>query len=186
MVLGGQASSQSGAVNRLAVLAAVLFLCGAGIFARLVSLQIVQHDKYVSLARSQQEHRVDIPAPRGSIYDRNGQPLALSVPADSVSVNPLQISDIRVATELLGNMLHLDQQVLYERLRLARENHKGFLWIKKSALDPFEDTQPAQKALHRDHARSIPIASAAIPRPVNWHRTSLGGVYKGERGRRRH
>jgi cell division protein FtsI (penicillin-binding protein 3) len=159
-------------------LAAVLFLCGAGIFARLVSLQIVQHDKYVSLARSQQEHRVDIPAPRGSIYDRNGQPLALSVPADSVSVNPLQISDIRVATELLGNMLHLDQQVLYERLRLARENHKGFLWIKKR-LDPFETNR--LKALHLDYVAFHPDSQRRYPKAETASHI-VGGVYKGEEG----
>ena len=84
---------QRAAVNRLTVLAAVLLFCGIGIFGRLVSLQVTQHEKYAALARSQQEHIVEMPAPRGSIFDRNNQPLALSVPVDSVSVNPMQVAE---------------------------------------------------------------------------------------------
>jgi cell division protein FtsI (penicillin-binding protein 3) len=97
----------------------------------------VQHSYYEKVARSQQEEKVSLHAARGSIFDRNGQALALSVPTDSVSVDPRQISDLKVATEMLGNILHLDQSVLYQRLKTARENHKGFMWVKRR-LDPFE------------------------------------------------
>ena len=61
----------------------------------------------------------------GTILDRNGEPLAISVPVASVSVNPQQIQNLRVATEVLGNTLNLDQNVLYSRLEWARDNHKG-------------------------------------------------------------
>ena len=101
----------------------------------------------MAIARSQQEHQVDIPAPRGSILDRNGQPLAISVPVDSVSVNPQQIENLRLATEVLGNTLNLDQQVLSTGWRWARENHKGFLWVKRQ-IDPFETDR--LKAMHLD------------------------------------
>ena len=97
----------------------------------------MQHDKYVERARKQQEEEVPIPAPRGSILDRNGQPLAISVPAASVSVNPQQMADPKMASEVLASYLKLDQAVLYNRLATARHNHKGFLWVKHD-LDPFE------------------------------------------------
>ena len=115
---------RSAAVNRLTCLAAFLLLWALAIAGRLFSLQVVQHARYAALARSQQEHEIDIPAPRGTILDRNGQPLAISVPTDSVSVNPQQIADLKLATEVLGNTLNLDQRVLYRRLEWARHNHR--------------------------------------------------------------
>jgi cell division protein FtsI (penicillin-binding protein 3) len=176
--VSGRPGSVGGAVNRLTVLAAVLLLWGLGIFARLVSLQILQHAKYSSIARSQQEHEVEIPAPRGSIFDRNGQPLALSVPVDSVSVNPLQISDLKVATEVLGNILHLDQQVLYNRLVWARDNHKGFMWVKRR-MDPFETDR--LKALHLEWVTFRTESQRHYPKGETASHV-LGAVYKDEEG----
>ena len=125
------------AANRLTVVAAVLLLWGARIFWSLFSIQVTHHAQYQASARRQQEQEVDIPAPRASIFDRNGQPLAVSVPAASVSVNPMQISDPKFAAELLGGILHLDKQVLYARIARAREDHRGFLWVKRR-IDTFE------------------------------------------------
>jgi cell division protein FtsI (penicillin-binding protein 3) len=139
------------AANRLTVVAAVLLLWGVRIFVALFSLQVSQHAKYQAIARAQQEHEVDIPAARGTIFDRNGQALAISVPADSVSVNPQQISDPKLATDLLGNILHLDKQALYSRLIWARENHRGFLWVKRR-MDPFET----------EHLKSLNLEWATI------------------------
>jgi cell division protein FtsI (penicillin-binding protein 3) len=147
---------RSAAVNhRLTLMAVFLLLWGAAIFARLVLLQVVQHDKYAARARAQQEAQMAIPASRGSIFDRNGQPLAISVPIDSVSVNPRQIADARMASEVLGSILNLDQRVLYDRLAAAKRDHKGFLWVKHK-MDPFETER--LKSLHLEwvefHAES--------------------------------
>jgi cell division protein FtsI (penicillin-binding protein 3) len=166
------------AVRRLTVLAVVMLLWALAIFGKLISLQVMQHAKYTAIARSQQEHRVDIPAPRGSILDRNGQALAVSVPVDSVSVNPLQIANLRVATELLGNTLNLDQQELYNRLTWARENHKGFLWVKRR-VDAFETDR--LKTMHLDWVTFHTESQRHYPKgDVASH--VLGGVYKGEEG----
>jgi cell division protein FtsI (penicillin-binding protein 3) len=168
----------SSAIHRLTVLALVLMLWALAIFGKLVSLQVMQHAKYTAIARSQQEHRVDIPAPRGSILDRNGQPLAVSVPVDSVSVNPLQIANLRVATELLGNTLNLDQQELFRRLTWARENHKGFMWVKRR-IDAFETDR--LKSMHLDWVTFHTESQRHYPKgDVAAH--VLGAVYKGEEG----
>lgn len=168
----------SSAVHRLTALAVMLMLWGCAIFAKLVTLQIVQHAKYSAIARSQQEHEVDIPAPRGSILDRNGQPLAISVPVASVSVNPQQIQSLRVATEVLGNTLNLDQQALLSRLEWARGNHKGFMWVKRR-IDPFETDR--LKAMHLDWVTFHTESQRHYPKgEVASH--VLGAVYKDEEG----
>ena len=141
---------RSTAVNhRLASTAVILFLWALAILARLIVLQVVQHDKYVERARKQQEAEVPIPAPRGSIFDRNGQPLAISVPVASVSVNPQQVADPKMASEVLASYLKLDQATLYNRLATARHTHKGFLWVKHD-MDPFETER--LKSLHLAYA----------------------------------
>ena len=141
---------RSAAVNhRLTLMAVILLLWALGIFARLVMLQVVQHGKYVAMARAQQEKQLDIHAARGTILDRNGQPLAISVPVDSVSVNPRQISDLKMASEVLGSVLNLDQSDLFNKLTTARRNHSGFLWIKHK-MDPFETER--LKSLHLEWA----------------------------------
>jgi cell division protein FtsI (penicillin-binding protein 3) len=169
---------RSAAVNRLTGLAAFLLVWALAIAGRLVTLQVVQHEKYAALARSQQEHEVDIPAPRGTILDRNGQPLAISVPVDSVSVNPQQIADLKLATEVLGNTLNLDQQVLYARLEWARRSHKGFMWVKRR-IDPFQIER--LKAFHLDWVTFHVESQRHYPKGDTAAHI-IGGVYKDEEG----
>jgi len=101
------------------------------ILAKLVSLQVIHHGAYARLARQQQELRVEIPAPRGPIFDRSGQPLAISVPMESVFVNPLRVPDMGVASELMGRILSLDAGELRNRMRWAYDHQRGFLWVKR-------------------------------------------------------
>jgi len=62
---------------------------------------IVHHREYAVKARSIQEVAVEIPAPRGSIFDRDGRPLAMSLASRSVFINPMKV-DIGVASDLLA------------------------------------------------------------------------------------
>jgi cell division protein FtsI (penicillin-binding protein 3) len=117
--------------RRLAILAALFLFWGAAILAKLLSLQVVHHAEYARLARSRQELDLELPAPRGTIYDRHGQPLAMSVPTESVYVNPLKVPDLGVASDLLALVLRLDRVQVYGRMKSAFESHRGFLWIKR-------------------------------------------------------
>ncbi len=55
---------------------------------RAVDLQVLHSGFLSSQAEARQVRVVDIPAHRGMIKDRNGDPLAVSTPVDSVYVNP--------------------------------------------------------------------------------------------------
>ena len=117
--------------RRLTILAALLLVWGAAIFAKLFSLQVLHHQEYVRMARNRQELDLEIPAPRGTIFDRHGQPLAMSVPTESVYVNPLKVPDLGVASQILALVLHLDQPELYGKMKWSYENRRGFLWVKR-------------------------------------------------------
>jgi cell division protein FtsI (penicillin-binding protein 3) len=118
--------------RRLAWLAGIAVIWGAAILVKIVSLQVVHHAEYAKLATERQVVAVEIPAPRGTIFDRTGQPLAMSVPTESVSIDPLRAPDLGVASELLALVLHLDRTALYGKMKWAHDSHHGFLWVKRN------------------------------------------------------
>src|SRR5690606_5591217 len=80
--------------RRLLIVGVAFVLWSVGIQARLVFLQVVEHPTYLNKAHNQQM-RVFEPAPkRGDLFDRNGEMLAISVDADTISVNPRAVTDV--------------------------------------------------------------------------------------------
>jgi cell division protein FtsI (penicillin-binding protein 3) len=65
---------------RVRFLVIVLLLWSAVVVARLAELQLAHGSRYRARAQRQQERRIEISPQRGSIFDRNGQALAMSVP----------------------------------------------------------------------------------------------------------
>ncbi len=117
--------------RRLLWLLRALICWGVVIFLRLIWLQVLEHDDLLRQAQSQQQKVVPIQAERGSILDRFGQPLAKSLPAESVLVNPKRIRDAAVAAHLLAPILSLDARQLEEKIRIASLRDLGFLWVKR-------------------------------------------------------
>src|SRR5580658_3423407 len=100
---------QTHSTRRLHYLLWLLLGWAAVVFARLIWLQVINHDELAKLAQLQQGRTKEIPALRGTIFDRTGQPLAKSMPAESVCVNPQKISDPGMAADLLSRILDLDR-----------------------------------------------------------------------------
>jgi cell division protein FtsI (penicillin-binding protein 3) len=119
------------ATKRVHMLVRVAFIWAALIVARLIQLQVIQHAKFAELAREQQQRVDEIKAPRGAILDRYGQRLAMSLPAESVCVDPLRVPDISVAAEVLSKVLNLDRGDLLSKLNTAVAGRRGFLWVKR-------------------------------------------------------
>ncbi len=117
--------------RRVHLLAKLAFAWAAVIVARLVYIQIVHHADYQKLAQQQQQQVVELQAPRGMILDRSGQRLAMSLPAESVVVDPLRIPDLGVASDIFSKILNLDAGELLARMKSAVESKNGFLWVKR-------------------------------------------------------
>ena len=117
--------------GRIRIVARVALFWAILIVAKLAYLQIWQHRDFVRVAESQQHKNMEIQGPRGTIFDRNGMPLAKSQPVDSVCVNPLRVPDAVTAAELLSGVLGLDPLKVYSDIQMAAEKKIGFLWIKR-------------------------------------------------------
>ncbi|MGH9399436.1 MAG: penicillin-binding transpeptidase domain-containing protein [Thermoanaerobaculia bacterium] len=106
--------------GRLRALAAVLLLWGAVVTARLVQLQIAQGGKYRARAERQQQKRVDVAPRRGSILDRDGRELAVSVEAATVYAAPDEIENRSLAAQTLARLTGAPEAAIAARLGSSR------------------------------------------------------------------
>lgn len=106
-------------IKRRTLVIALCFLAWAGIITyRLAYFQIVKHHEMAGMAERQQQRTIKTTPKRGSIVDRNGNELALSVEVDSIYAAPDEIprAEIeRMAKELAG-ILRLEVVTVKSRL----------------------------------------------------------------------
>lgn len=102
--------SQPGAlhVRRRRLLLAGLLTGGAVLLGRGFQVQVVQGAAWESRADRQHQERLELPAPRGTIYDRNGIPLATTRERIRVSVAPREVVDAALTGRRLAEVLELD------------------------------------------------------------------------------
>jgi cell division protein FtsI (penicillin-binding protein 3) len=94
---------------------------------RLVYLQVYQGAKYTGQAERQQERVVKLTSKRGTIYDRMGRELAVSLDVDSVYGVPSGIDNPRRLAKQLSPILRKDRRRLEKRLAGDRK----FIWLSR-------------------------------------------------------
>ncbi len=105
----------------------LMAVCGIAAFAlllgRLYKLQITEHERYESLAISQQLREAVGSPERGTIYDRSGYPLAVSASVDNVYLSPVEIEmygeDKELIADGLSEILWLDREEILEKASRA-------------------------------------------------------------------
>ena len=89
------------------------------LLARLYKLQIIDHEKYESMAIEQQLRSVPSSAMRGTIYDTNRNTLAVSASVDNVYLSPQEIEmygeDRDLIARGLSEILGMDYDEIYEK-----------------------------------------------------------------------
>jgi cell division protein FtsI (penicillin-binding protein 3) len=129
-------------------LLAVLF---AALIGRVLMLQVLDTDRGAEFLRKQGAMRMvrtaELPAYRGQISDRRGEPLAISTPVISLWADPRSLAASERIDEL-GRALGLDPGTLQERL--ARYAGKQFMYLERH-LEP--DRARAVLALGIDGVR---------------------------------
>ena len=115
------------ASERLLLVASLILICLVAVVGRLGYLQLICHSGYLARAARQQQRTIDITPKRGSIYDRNMDPLAMSIPVDSVFAVPIEVGDAQLAAQLLSRVLAIPSEVLEAKL----ESAQSFVWIAR-------------------------------------------------------
>ena len=112
---------------RLLILAGVALFWMTAVFGRVAYLQLFRHGDYLAKAMRQQRRTIEITPKRGTIFDRNMRPLAMSVPVQSAFAVPGEVKDTGLATRLLSGVLGMPAEEIREKL----ESGATFVWLKR-------------------------------------------------------
>jgi cell division protein FtsI (penicillin-binding protein 3) len=115
--------------GRVSLVIAFFVMVAASLVARAVHLQVFNKDFLNQQADTRHLRTEKISAHRGSIMDRNGDPLAISTPVDSVWANPKELAAAVDRVPELARSLNLDSELLMRRI--TRSMDKEFLYLKR-------------------------------------------------------
>src|SRR5918911_2673166 len=102
---------------RIALVALCLAAGFVAVAAKAVKLQVLDRSKLAAFGTGQWDTVIELKPRRGAITDRNGEPLATSVPTDSIAASPeLLASQPRELRAGLARALGLDLAAVDARL----------------------------------------------------------------------
>ena len=141
----------------------LLSLFGVGailLLARAVDLQVLRTGFLREHGDARALRVVTMPAHRGMIVDRNGEPLAISTPVDSVWVNPQQARAAGQSAEMLARALGFDAAEL--RALLRERAGREFVYLRRQ-IAPEQAARVAELKfpgvyLRREYRRYYPTA----------------------------
>jgi len=117
--------------RRVYILIAVMGLWGTVIGARLFFLQVIQSAFFRARADGQQKQTIPIVPPRGAIFDRKGNALAVSVQVKSVYGVHAEVKDVDATAKTLSAIIGIPAGDIADKL----EPKKKFVWIKRKISD---------------------------------------------------
>ena len=149
--------------NRRIVLLAAAFVTILGIaLARAFWLQVVNGNAYAAMAVRQHRETVVVPAARGTIFDRNGEPLAIGERTTTVYANPRQVDRPKRVTLAVAEAFDLQPAAVYPPLI---DRSRGFVYVARK-VDPLkaealEELGFAGLGFYSEELRAYPQNSVA-------------------------
>ena len=120
---------ESGYTGRKWFLLALFGIAAAAVVCRVFYLQILNKDFLINEGDARAIRSVTIPAYRGTITDRNGEPLAVSTPVASIWAVPGKVLDSSADLSELAGLL--DTSAAEIRQFLAGRQDKNFVYMKR-------------------------------------------------------
>jgi len=96
-----------------------------GVIIRLFIVQVIDAEKYASMAKKQHEKKMILPAQRGLIIDRNGNVLATNIMTLSIALDPAISTKKDEIVNLLSTKLKLNKSELKRKVNSKRR----FVWL---------------------------------------------------------
>jgi len=115
----------------------LLFTGFVALAARAVYLQVWQSEFLTNQGEKRAQRVVPIPAYRGMITDRRGEPLAVSTPVETIWVNPKEADPSAEQLQALADILNRNPDQI---ARLFADKKKGFVYLER-LLEPSKAEQ---------------------------------------------
>ena len=112
------AAVKLGIRRRIALVLGLLLFAFCLVIIKLVIIQFIQSDDLQTKAAELRTRDMTVDAARGTIYDRNGSKLAISITADSIAVRPTEIKALEASQQTAT--AQKVAQTLADILELAR------------------------------------------------------------------
>lgn len=122
--------------KRLWLVFSAAFLGAAIIVINLFRVQVVRHKHYLAEAERQHKQKIVLPARRGHIFDRNGEPLAVSAEGLNIYAVPEEITDKSRVASVLAGQLGIEAHTVLNRI----SNDRPFVMIQQK-VNPLEVTK---------------------------------------------
>jgi cell division protein FtsI (penicillin-binding protein 3) len=126
---GRRRAAGPSARRRMVIVVGLLGLASIGLVARAFDLQVVRKQFYQRQGDARFLREMPIPVSRGTIFDRNGEPLAVSTPVMSIWANPSEVLDNAARIPQLAQALGVDADELKDRL--AQRSDREFVYLRR-------------------------------------------------------
>lgn len=123
---------------RFRLMLGLLALMVGAIAWRIIDLQVVDRDFLIGEGNARSLRHIPIPAHRGLITDRNGEPLAVSTPVTTLWANAKELQVAKDRWPALASALGQDPKALTERLET--QANKEFIYLVRG-LTPEQGQQ---------------------------------------------
>ncbi len=133
-------------------------LAVSALLARAVEMQILDAAFFERQGDARHLRLVTVPAHRGDILDRNGEPLAISTPVSSIWMNPQQIDVDDANFSRLAKLLEMRTSMLQEKVSVNQQ--KEFIYLKRHVspelASKIQDLKISGVALQSEYRRYYP------------------------------
>ena len=125
-------------LNRLYFVAGIMFVFALAVVFKLLTIQLVQGDKYRELAEKRTVKNVTIPANRGNVYASDGSLLATSIPKYDIRLDALTPSTktfekyLKPLSDSLSKYTGKSSSYYEKELRKARANKNRYFLLARN------------------------------------------------------
>jgi penicillin-binding protein 2 len=146
-------------LSRTVAIFIIILLLTAGLISRLVYLQVVGHEHYSTMAKSNRIKIIPQPPTRGIIYDRHGRILAENLPSYSLELIPEQIKDLDGTLQKLQLLLEIPDEKIAQFLK---QKHRSKRFASIPLLLRMSDDKVAKFAVVRPYYPGVDVHARLI------------------------